>query len=89
MNLYLIKQNFNNDYDTHDSAVVIASSEEEAKTIHPESFRWENGEWSAGFAAYGSDVSSWCVPEHVTASLIGTAATGKIGDIIISSFNAG
>lgn len=33
MNLYLISQDVNNDYDTYDSAVVAAESEEEARGI--------------------------------------------------------
>jgi hypothetical protein len=35
MNLYLISQNVNNDYDTYDAAVVAANSEDEARLIHP------------------------------------------------------
>ena len=37
MNLYLISQNHNNDYDTYDSAVVVAESAESAKRMHPSS----------------------------------------------------
>lgn len=36
MKIYKISQNVNNEYDTYDSAVVYAESEEEAKQIHPE-----------------------------------------------------
>jgi len=88
MNLYLISQNENCGYDTYDSALVIAASEEEAKTIHPEGYRWENGKWRGGWAI---DLAgqSWCNPDHITVKIIGTPTTGKIGDIIISSFNAG
>ena len=35
MNLYLISQNRNNGYDTYDSAVVAAESEEKARMIRP------------------------------------------------------
>ena len=35
MNLYLISQSVNNEYDTYDSAVVAAESEEDATKIHP------------------------------------------------------
>jgi hypothetical protein len=83
MNLYLIKQDVNNGYDTYDSAVVIASSAEEAKTIHPEGYRWEGDKWS------GDDWGVWCEPDNVTVVLVGQASSGNIGDVIIASFNAG
>lgn len=86
MYLYLIKQDVNNDYDTYDSAVVIASSEEEAKTIHPRGDRWENEEWVSD--CWGA-MAEWTTPENVAVVLIGTATSGKIGDVVISSFNAG
>ena len=35
MNIYLISQKENNDYDTYDSAVVVAPNEEVARRIHP------------------------------------------------------
>lgn len=35
MNIYLISQDHVNGYDTFDSAVVIAASEEDARRIHP------------------------------------------------------
>ena len=83
MYLYLIKQNVNNEYDTYDSAVVIASSAEEAKTIHPNGQRWEGDKWD------DYDWGDWTSPDNVTVVLIGQASSGKIGDVIISSFNAG
>ena len=86
MNLYLIKQDFNCAYDTYDSAVVIASSAEEAKTIHPDpklKLHWEGDKWS------DEDYGTWCHPEHVTVELVGQASSGKIGDVVCASFNAG
>ncbi len=45
MKLYLISQDVNGGYDTFDSAVVCANSEEEAKRIHPFSSRkWDDEE---------------------------------------------
>jgi hypothetical protein len=40
MNLYKISQNSNNDYDTYDSAIVAAESEDAARRIHPGDIRW-------------------------------------------------
>lgn len=38
MNLYKIEQDLIDDYDTYDSAVVVAESEDEARKIHPSPF---------------------------------------------------
>jgi len=84
MYLYLIKQEVNCDYDTYDSAVVIAGSEEEARTIHPDGSRWGTTGWS-GWMADGS----WCNPEDVTVQLIGTALPGSPCGVVVKSFNAG
>ena len=35
MNLYLISQDSNRDYDTYDSAVVAAVNEKDASVMHP------------------------------------------------------
>jgi hypothetical protein len=80
MNIYLLTQTQNTGYDTYDSVVVIAPSEEEAKTIHPE-----------GQQQWGNDyISSWCQsPSDVTAKLVGTALPNASQGIILSSFNAG
>jgi len=89
MKLYLIQQDTNLGYDTYDSAVVIATSEEEAKTIHPGGCRWEEvgqGQWS-----WTSDwgLMDWTVPENVTVTCIGAATQGQVGDVVCASFNAG
>lgn len=83
MNLYLISQSFNNDYDTYDSAVVAAKNEEDAKQVYP------------GDANKPEDVErwrrmNWASPEHVDVTYIGTAKPGtKAGTVICASFNAG
>ena len=84
MNLYVIRQNVNNDWDTYDSAVVIAQSEEEAKTIHPDGNRWIDGKWTGSFCA-----GTWCKPEQVRVELIGTSSSDASGNVVLSSFNAG
>ena len=47
MNLYRISQDINNNYDTYDSAIVAASSEESARRIHPDEDKWseEHNSW--------------------------------------------
>lgn len=80
MNLYLISQSVNNDYDTYDSAVVAAESENDARFTRPDKQEWR----------VKSVFSSWCGrPEDVTVELIGTAKAGTPARVILASFNAG
>lgn len=92
MNLYLLTQDENNDYDTYDSCVVAAESPEDAVLINP------NGEvygsnpaskfdgWDKGTRR---DYGTWCSsPEKVKARLVGVAAEGVTG-VVCASFNAG
>jgi len=81
MNLYLISQDENDDWDTYDNAVVAAMSEDEARTIHP------NGDGTLLVGKMGT----WCSsPDRVVVTLIGTAVDGtKAGTVICASFNAG
>jgi hypothetical protein len=77
MNLYLLTQNVNNDYDTYDSCIVCAESEEDAKTITPNN------------SPFGGLYTSWAYSiNDVKAELIGRAINQKRG-IILASFNAG
>ena len=72
MNLYLITQDVNNDYDTYDSAVVVAKDARSARNIKVGST-----------GAY----PSWASPDNVRAKLIGTT-TRKRSGIILASFKA-
>jgi hypothetical protein len=77
LKLWLISQDANNDYDTYDSAVVAAATEDEARHINPD------GNW-------GKLWSGWCnTPEQVTVKYIGIATEGVEPGIVLSSFNAG
>ena len=79
MKLWLISQNANLGYDTYDSAVVAAATEEEARSTHPRSNR-----------SWGERFPDWCeTPEQVTAVLIGDALPGTGAGVICASFNAG
>jgi hypothetical protein len=78
--LYRLWQIERSGYDTYDSMVVSAYSEEEAKEIYPS--REYGGRW-------GSDVWAYS-PDTVNVEIIGLAYKGiKPNEIIISSFNAG
>ena len=76
MNLYLL-QGTEDGYDTYDSCVVAAETEEIAKTIHPSgTVHWSVYTWAAS-------------PESVEVTLIGTAIEGTGRGVICASFNAG
>lgn len=75
MNLYLISQEENDDWDTYDMCVVCAETEEEAKAMHPD------GRWS--FCTWASK------PENVKCEKIGTADDGVEKGFICKSFCAG
>ena len=77
MNLYLISQTENSNYDTFDSAVVAAPDEAAARSINP-----------GGPARWGD--RCWCAsPEAVTVRWIGVAADGIEPKVLLASFNAG
>lgn len=81
MNLYHISQNINNSYDTYDSAIVAAATEEEARKIHPSG---DNNDWDGPYGHV------WCTyTSDVTVKLIGTAAPSVTKGVVLASFNAG
>ena len=78
MKLFMISQSANTKYDTYDSAIVAAKSEDEARMIVP------------GGCAWDFPYSGWCTgPDQVTVTLIGTAIKGTKEGMILGSFNAG
>lgn len=78
MNIYLLEQNVNNDYDTYDSCVVIAETENHAKSHELAPCHCRHGHHR---------YCTWAPSEHVVATLIGQ---GKgPARRIIASFNAG
>ncbi len=84
MKIWKISQEDNNGYDTYDSAVVAAKSENIARNINPSNGNpMTEKNWSDQW-------SEWCdSPEKVTVELIGTAVKGAKEGIICASFNAG
>lgn len=99
MKIYKISQTVNIDYDTYDSAIVIANNEEEAKRICP-SNNYEAGENDHWYFLYANGTKkdegefpeffAWCAIKDVKVKYIGEADkkyTKK--QIICASFNAG
>jgi len=82
MKLWLISQNTNNGYDTYDSAVVAAETEEAAKMMHPSNGKDIKPEprWAQEWADK---------PEQVTCEYIGEAKDGTQKHVICASYNAG
>lgn len=93
LNLYLLTQHENHDYDTYDSCIVAAENEYEAKRICPDE-NYKFNEKSKSFTFSGADDQSECGSwafslEKITATLIGVAEEGTKHGVILASFNAG
>lgn len=79
MNLYLLSQSENTDWDTYDACIVVAYDAEEAKHILPRKY-----------SKFGESRSSWCSsPDFVRVELIGVAVEGLEKGVVLASFNAG
>jgi len=84
MNIYLCSQDENCDYDTYDSFVCYAETEEEARNLYPTSPDYNTEpEWDKIPYHWAS------TPDNVTVKLFGTALPGSEAGVICSSFNAG
>lgn len=77
MNLYRISQEENINYETYDSAIVCAASEEDARNITPSL----SGDWKMSYWASS--------PEKVKVELIGVALNDMKAGVVLASFNAG
>ena len=81
MNLYLLTQDVNMDWDTYESVIVCAESEEEAVKIHPDGeiwgtvYRWDDT-WAEN-------------PSLVKCRKIGVADESIEKGVVLASFNAG
>jgi len=83
MNLYLLRQKENSDYDTFDSCVVCAENETEAVNIMPDFGKGKQFEPSSAYGAWAFTLSA------VECEYIGIAAPNIEKGIVIASFNAG
>jgi hypothetical protein len=80
MNLYKISQSKNVGYDTYDSAVVAAETEEAARLINPSGYS-DSDYWAE--SVWVKDLN------NVSVQFIGVAAVGIASGVIVASFNAG
>lgn len=82
MKLWKLSQTQNNSYDTYDSCVVAASTEEIARATHPSDYD-ANG-WARKYKTWAN------TPADVTVEYIGyTDRKYAEGTVIVASFNAG
>lgn len=81
MKLWLISQKVNNDYDTYDSAIVAAETEDAAKNMRPDGTEFTDAE-SLFF-------SSWCELKDVEIEYLGNAAKHIKRGVILASYRAG
>jgi len=99
MNIYLVSQSTNTDYDTYDSMVVIAQNEKQAALIHPEAKLFKQFLNELDVIKKSLEIriedddyeySTWTAAKNVTTTLIGVAHEKyKEPTIVMTSFNAG
>ena len=93
--LYFLYQDVNSGYDTYDSMVVCAKSEDNARVISPSSnYKFHDGAWYFQFAGGTEEKEEyndfWCDPVQVKVREIGIADQSiEENSIICSSFNPG
>ena len=85
MNIYKVSQTGNDDYDTFDSMIVIAESEEDARWMRPDEDSWDNFFCVQRIWL----IDDWYWPEECTVELIGEALPGMKPGVVLASFNAG
>lgn len=105
MNLYLISQIYADGYDTYDSAVVAAASEQEARETHPSPFvtHHRDGVWYGTYAdsphtrkrgtcgkEYVQDGYDWVPADQLDLIEVELlGTTDRDAGVICASFNAG
>jgi hypothetical protein len=96
MNLYLIEQDINQDYETYDSAVVCCNTEDEARSTHPGEYTSAvEGNWVKYLGSrseckdYSRDWVSYSDIGKIKVTLIGIAGSKIKKGVVISSYNAG
>lgn len=84
MKLWCVHQEKNRGYDTFDSFVVAAETQDEARLYHPLRSRLDPDDpmWSEHY-------NCWCHHRHVSVEYLGEARPGHPPGIVIASFNAG
>ena len=82
MNIYLLEQNVNDDYDTYDSMVVFAPDEHTARQMHPNDPLGYETDSNRRYKEWANS------PDQVQVTLLGTS-NNPTQKIILASYNAG
>ena len=85
MKLWLISQTVNGGYDTYDSAVVAAESEDAARLTYPNG--GADTDWYDDPELLWQE--RWADPSDVTVEYLGEARKGHPAGVVCASFNAG
>ena len=96
MKLWLISQNVNQNYDTYDSAVVAAETEEEARGIYPDNWDSDRKHWNGSSWLWHLEDGrvldysgwTWTSPDNVSVQFLADGYDGEFGTVC-ASFNAG
>ena len=96
MKLWHISQDVNSNWDTYDSAVVAAETEEEARCTYPDNHsigdtRWNGSKWMWHLndgRILDAWSKSWTTPDNVTVKFLADGYEGEAGTVC-ASFNAG
>lgn len=97
MKLWLISQSINNNWDTFDSAVVAAETEEEARQTYPNHYAgvadrfWDGSTWLSrgdNGTVHNLGYSCWTSPDNVSVQFLADGYEGPAGTVC-ASFNAG
>lgn len=87
MKLWSVVRNDRGGYDTFDSMVVAAETEQQARETHPYGhYHWNGRRWVDGDH---DERRTWTDPDCTTATEIGTAIPNTPAGVICASFNAG
>ena len=79
MNLYLVSQDVNNDYDTFDSFVCFAEDEESARRMHPS---------GKNYLIPDNFTHLWASSDKVKVEFLSKADDKVKSGVILASFNA-
>lgn len=96
MKIYLLSQDVVNDYDTYDSAIVIAENEDEARKIHPNKLvtHVTKNQWMGTYSGgeeYKNEPYDWVEYSDInkiSVKYIGEAGKEQQKGLVLASFNA-
>lgn len=87
MNLYLITQKTDREFDYYAGAVVVAETEEEARLMHPGIYpRDEWLKWAGSELSWMLD--SWTTPDKVIVRCLGVSDSSVKAGVVLSDYRS-